>query len=108
MAAGNADYVAMCAASLAEVFEGEKKFDLAAIELETAITHEPDPEGQAQLLTRMLRVQLLADDSTNAEQTFDRARTRAETHGLVSAIDQVLLPPLTGTHTSERERGRST
>ena len=86
LAAANADYVAMCAASLAELFEGEKKFDLAAIELETAITYEPDPEGQAQLLTRLLRVHLLADDSKNAEQTFDKARTLAEAHGFVSTI----------------------
>ena len=86
LAAGNADYVAMCAASLAELFEGEKEFDLAATELESAIMYERDPEGQAQLLTRMLRVHLLAEDSKKAEQTFEKARRLAESHRLVSSI----------------------
>ena len=48
-ASGNADYVARCAGGTCGLFEDEKKFDLAAIELETAIAHEPDPVGQAQI-----------------------------------------------------------
>jgi len=86
LASGNHDHVAICAARLAELFEEEHKFDLAAIELETAIKHEHDSKGQAMLLIQLLRVQLQAGDSKKAAQTFNAARTLADAHGLVSAM----------------------
>jgi tetratricopeptide (TPR) repeat protein len=80
-AAGNADYVAICAAGLAEVYEAERKLDVSEDEVRVALEREPEPMGRALLLTQLLRVQLAAGHSRRAEKTFYEARSLAEKHG---------------------------
>jgi tetratricopeptide (TPR) repeat protein len=85
-AVGNTDYVAICSASLAEVYESEKQFDAAERELETAIANEPDPELRARLLIDLLRVELSAGNDAKAEAVFNEARQIADENGLTDVI----------------------
>ena len=74
---GDNDYIAMCAAKLAEVYEEQHLLTASEQELRIALQNEPEAMGRALLLLQLLRIQLAAGNSKAAEKTFVEARTIA-------------------------------
>lgn len=81
-AAGDRDYVAMCASRLAEVLETRHQFRASERELRVALRNESEPMGKALLLIQMLRMQLANGHDKGAEKTFGEARDIADKNRL--------------------------
>jgi tetratricopeptide (TPR) repeat protein len=82
----NADYIAICSVGLADIYEHEHKYDLAGKELERAITYDRDPQGQATLLIKSMRVHLLSGDDQRAQQIFHQVRTLCMKHNFFDCM----------------------
>ncbi len=73
-AAQDRDYIAMCAAQIAEIHEERHEYAAAEDELRTALSNEPEAEGRALLLTQLLRVQISSKSRRKAGATFGKVR----------------------------------
>ena len=82
----NADHIAMCSVGLSDIYEHEHKYNLAAKELERAMMYEHEPEGQATLLTKSMRVHYLSGDDQRAEQILCQVRTLCMKHDLLACM----------------------
>ena len=82
----NADYIAICSAGISDIYEYEHKYNLAAKELERAMMYEHEPEGQATLLTKSMRVHYLSGDDQRAEQIFSQVQTLCMKHDLLGCM----------------------
>ena len=83
---GCVDYVAVCSASLAQVYEGEGQVNAAERELEVALGHEPDSALRAKLLADLLRVELSLRNEEKAAGIFAEASRIAQKHGLSDVL----------------------
>lgn len=99
-AAQDGDYMAMCSAALAEIHEERREYAAAEDELRTALSHEPEPEGQALLLAQLLRVQLSSGSRRKACATFNRVRQTASDLKLQKLLVEVHA--MIGRHEWER------
>jgi len=82
----SADYIAICSVGLADIYEHDHKYDLAAKELERAMMYDHEPEGQATLLTKSMRVRFLSGDDQRAEHIFTQVQALCMRHDLLSCM----------------------
>jgi tetratricopeptide (TPR) repeat protein len=76
--AGDTHFALIASSSLANLLERQGQLVLAEKELEEALQKEKDPEGRAQLLVQLLRVQLASEVEEKCQSTFDEAQEIAE------------------------------
>ncbi len=81
-----ADYIAICSVGVADIYERDHKYDLAAKELERAVMYDHEPEGQATLLTKSMRVHYLSGDDERAEHIFTQVQTLCMKHDLLGSM----------------------
>ena len=84
---GNNDYVAICSASLADLYFESRDYTSAEKELETAIENEPDTEPQVPLLVQLFRVQLALSNEERAQSLFqqiNRVANQKQLHEVIT------------------------
>ena len=84
-ARGDVDEVALCAGTLASLYEGENNLPLADKQLRIALKAERDEEQRVTLLVLRFSLLLRMDKEKLAEKVFDEASSLCEKHKLLEA-----------------------